>query len=107
MIDIATTTRIRSLNVVQLGLMAGVIYAVLGIIAGLFEGLIFAGAGSMFNAMYPMMPHFGTSSIVLFPLFFAVAAFIGGFLYGLIGGAIYNLVAGWIGGVEVQLETRG
>jgi hypothetical protein len=27
-----------------------------------------------------------------------------GFLGGVIGGAIYNLIAGWIGGIEVEVE---
>lgn len=101
---IGTTTRVRSFNVVQLALMAGVLYALLGIILGFIEGLAMAMAGSAF-AGYGM-PSIGPLSIVLFPILFAIFLFIAGFLYGLIGGALYNLVAGWIGGVEVQLETR-
>ena len=101
---IGTTTRIRSFNVVQLALMAGVLYALLGVIAGFFEGLAAMSAGSLFSGYG--MPSFGPLSIVLFPILFAVILFVAGFFYGLIGGALYNLVAGWIGGVEVQLETR-
>ncbi|MGC2129493.1 MAG: hypothetical protein WA629_05275 [Candidatus Aquilonibacter sp.] len=101
---IGTTTRVRSFNVVQLALMAGVLYALLGVIAGFFEGLAAMTAGSFFSGYG--MPSFGPLSIVLFPILFAVFLFVAGFLYGLIGGALYNLVAGWIGGVEVQLETR-
>lgn len=101
---IGTTTRVRSFNVVQLGLMAGVVYALLVIIIGFIEGLAYMTAGSAF-AGYGM-PNVGALGIVLFPILFAVFLFIAGFLYGLIGGALYNLVAGWIGGVEVQLETR-
>lgn len=101
---IGTTTRVRSFNVVQLALMAGVLYALLGIVIGLIEGLAMMTAGSAFQGYG--MPSFGPLSIVLFPIILAIFGFIGGFLYGLIGGALYNLVAGWIGGVEVQLETR-
>jgi hypothetical protein len=100
---IGTTTRVRSFNVVQLGLMAGVLYALLGIIVGFIEGLAVMIAGSAFSGYG--MPNVGALGIVLFPILFAVFLFVGGFLYGLIGGALYNLVAGWIGGVEVQLET--
>lgn len=28
-----------------------------------------------------------------------------GFLSGLIGSAIYNLMAGWVGGIEIELES--
>ncbi|HTU70921.1 MAG TPA: hypothetical protein VMF11_11445 [Candidatus Baltobacteraceae bacterium] len=104
MIDATTTTRIRSLNVIQLALMLGVLYALFGIIAGLIAGLAASTAGSAFGGYG--MPNFGAISIVLFPIFYGVLLFIGGFLYGLIGGALYNLVAGWIGGIEMRLETR-
>jgi hypothetical protein len=52
------------------------------------------------------VPNYGFLGIVLFPIIYGVGAFIAGFIEGLIIGAIYNLVAGWIGGVEVQLEAR-
>ncbi len=34
------------------------------------------------------------------PVIYAVM----GFVFGIIGSALYNLVAGWIGGIEVDVE---
>jgi hypothetical protein len=99
-----TTTRVRSINVVQLALMYGIICAVLGIIAGLLIALAFLTAPGYFAQTG--MTGFGPLSIVLFPVIYAILLFIYGFIVGLIIAALYNLVAGWIGGVEVQLEPR-
>lgn len=104
MIATTTTVRLRSFSVVQFALMGGVVYALIGIIAGLFEGLAAMTASSMFQGYG--LPNIGAFGIVLFPIFFAVLLFIFGFIYGLIGAALYNLVAGWIGGIEMRLETR-
>ena len=97
------TTRIRSFNAVQLGLVLGVLYAILAFIAGIFEALFvsyfsFAPSSSETN--------FGAMNFLIFPIGGIIGGFIGGFLYGLIGGALYNLVAGWVGGIELQLEAR-
>jgi hypothetical protein len=54
----------------------------------------------------PYFPNVGYLGIVLFPIIYGIGGFIAGFIDGLIIGAVYNLVAGWIGGVEVQLEAR-
>src|SRR5262249_35967573 len=37
---------------------------------------------------------------IFFPIIYAVM----GFIVGVIGAAIYNLLAGWIGGIEVEVE---
>lgn len=37
---------------------------------------------------------------ILLPIFYTIM----GFLIGLIGAAIYNLIAGWLGGIEVEVE---
>jgi hypothetical protein len=105
---IGTTTRVRSFNVVQLGLMYGIIVAVICVIIGLIFGLILGLGGAALGTLSSNsgMPNFGPISIILFPIIYGIGGFIGGFVEGLIIGALYNLVAGWIGGVEVQLETR-
>jgi hypothetical protein len=103
---IGTTTRVRSFNIVQLALMYGIICAIIGVILGFFAGLVFGLGGSALSALSPGMPNVGPLAIILFPVVYGVALFVGGFIEGLIIAALYNLVAGWIGGVEVQLEAR-
>jgi hypothetical protein len=100
---VGTTTRVRSFNVVQLGLMYGIICAVIGVVIGLLLGL-FSGALASVPGGY--FPNIGFLGIVLFPIIYGIGGFIAGFIEGLIIGALYNLVAAWIGGVEVQLEAR-
>jgi hypothetical protein len=99
-----TTTRVRSINVVQFALMYGIICAVLGVIAGLVLAFVTMASPSMFSPAG--IPSFGPLAIVLFPILYAIILFIYGFIGGLIIAGLYNLVAGWIGGVEVQLEPR-
>ena len=99
-----TTTRVRSINVVQFALMYGIICAVFGIIVGLLAAFAFLVAPAAFAQTG--MTNLGPLSIVLFPIIYAIVLFIYGFIAGLIIAALYNLVAGWIGGVEVQLEPR-
>ena len=99
-----TTTRVRSINVVQLALMYGIICVVLGVIVGLLLAVAFMAAPTISSETG--MPNIGPLAIVVFPIVYAILFFIGGFLEGLILAALYNLVAGWIGGVEVQLEPR-
>jgi hypothetical protein len=99
-----TTTRVRSINVVQLALMYGIICAVLGIIAGLILALSFMVSPAVLSETG--LPNIGALAIILFPIIYAILLFIYGFIAGLIIAALYNLVAGWIGGVEIQLEPR-
>jgi hypothetical protein len=99
-----TITRVRSINATQLALMYGVICAVFGIIAGLFIAIFAMAEPGTFSQAG--MPSIGALAIVLFPIIYAILLFIYGFIVGLIVAALYNLVAGWIGGVEVQLEPR-
>lgn len=99
-----TTTRLRSINVVQLALMYGVICAVFGVVLGIFLAVAIMIVPTMTSTAG--MPNVGPLSIILFPIIYAILLFIAGFIEGLIIAALYNLVAGWIGGVEIQLEPR-
>ncbi len=101
---IATTSRVRSINVVQFALMYGVICAVFGVILGLI--LAFAFMVSPAISSTTGMPNIGPLAIIAFPILYAILLFIAGFIDGLIIAALYNVAAGWIGGVEIQLESR-
>lgn len=96
---IRTTSRLRSINPVQLGLVLGLIYAVLSFFIAILL-LIFSSMAPFAMGSYFMFGHSALTLIV-----FPVCYFIAGFIGGLISAAIYNLVAGWIGGVEITLDT--
>ena len=91
-----TTQRIRRINPMQAAKIVATLYLLLGIIFVpffLFISRFSPQQGGMFAGM-----GFGLAIIV--PVLYA--AF--GFVATLIAAAIYNLVAGWVGGIEIDLE---
>jgi len=101
--------RIKRVAPLQAGKMLGVLYACMGLIFLPFSALaalagVFpqqtqqaqATSGAPMAIAAGMMIGFG----VLMPVIYGVM----GFVFGVIGAAIYNLIAGWIGGIEVEVE---
>jgi hypothetical protein len=43
---------------------------------------------------------FGAAAVVLLPVFYGVM----GFVVKLIGASLYNVIAGWVGGVELDVQ---
>jgi len=80
----------------------GLIYGTLGLIfmpivqlVG-FAGMMPGGRGSVFSGIA------GIVLAVLLPVLYGGM----GFVMGAIGALLYNLFAKWIGGIEVQVESR-
>jgi hypothetical protein len=97
-----TTTRLRSVNPLQCGLVLGLLYAILAFIVALLYALFGAALLAGMRSVYPgMMPMMGIGLVIAAPIIYFVAGFLG----GLIGAALFNLVAGWVGGVEVTFEA--
>jgi hypothetical protein len=94
-----TIKRIGPLSAAKI---TGTLYALLGLIAGGIVSLIsmlggFASASPEGAALGAL---FGMGAIVLFPLLYGG----GGFLATLLGAWLYNLVAGFVGGVEMDIQ---
>ena len=96
---------LKSIGVLSAAKIVGVMYAVMGLIMGLF----FAALLSYIPAMVPpsesqipgwIAPMFGVGSIVIMPIMYGIMGFVG----GAIGAVIYNVLAGSIGGLELHLE---
>ena len=77
-----------------------------------FMGLMYLLFGLLFIPFFLLMgmfapgeesgfPFGGTIFAVAMPVLYGIFGIIG----GAIGAALYNLVAGWVGGLEVELET--
>ena len=85
--------QIRRFSIGQSAKFLGVLYALFG--------LIFV---PVFLLMEMFAPEgtggFGTMFAIAMPVMYGVFGIIG----GAIGAALYNLVAGWVGGIEVELE---
>lgn len=84
--------QIRRFGIGQTAKVVAVLYALMGL---LFVPIFLIAA--MFS---PEETGFGTGLALALPILYGVL----GFIFTAIGCAIYNVVAGWIGGVEVELD---
>jgi hypothetical protein len=86
--------RIRRFSIGQSAKFLGVLYLLFGLLFVPFFLLIdiFGPEGQGFP--------FGAMFAIAMPLMYAGFGVIG----GAIGAALYNLVAGWVGGIEVELD---
>jgi uncharacterized membrane protein (DUF485 family) len=80
------------------------IHALFGIIIGLVYGIFFAILGVMVGVRHEMfgLEALGLVSIILFPIIFAIMAFI----CGAIMAFLYNIFADKFGGVVVTLAEK-
>jgi hypothetical protein len=100
----ATVKRVGPGSAFKIGL---VMYAILGLILGIFMAFISMVAGTLGSLGESAAPGakllgfgMGFGAIIFFPIGYGV---IGG-IFAAIGAAIYNLVAGWVGGLEVDIS---
>ena len=79
------------------GLLVGIMVAFFSTVAG--------SLGSMASAGNPVAARFlgfgmGVGAVIIFPICYGIF----GGVVGAISAALYNLVAGWIGGLEVEIN---
>ena len=99
---------IRRVGVVSMAKLMGVLYGGIGLLVGaafaLFSivggGALLAGGGEEGALGGGMMMGMGVAMIVIAPVFYGIT----GFLAGALTGWLYNLAAGWVGGVEVDIQ---
>ena len=85
--------RITKFSIGQSAKFLGVLY--------LLFGLLFVPFFLLMGAFAPEgSAPFGTVFAVAMPVMYGVLGLVG----GAIGAALYNLVAGWVGGIEVELD---
>jgi len=81
--------------------IAGVLYAIIGVLIGAFVSLISAAGAFIGSAENSPFPRFlGAAAIIVFPIFYGVM----GFVTTLIAAWLYNVLAGWVGGVELEVQ---
>lgn len=93
---------VKRIGPLSLAKISGMLYALMGLIVGAFISL-FSVVGGAFApgkdaGVVGML--FGAAAIVILPIFYGLL----GFVMSLIGAALYNLVAGWVGGVELDVQ---
>lgn len=96
---------LRRIGVMSCGKLSGALYSVFGLVGGVIFALFsLLGAGmaaSQTDQPEPLLGAvFGVGAVIIMPLFYGAM----GFVMGIITAALYNFVAGWIGGIELELE---
>lgn len=93
---------VRSVGILSVGKIQGVMYAIMGVIFGSFSTLLSllgivarGGARGGIDAVL-----LGVGAILFFPVFFGLL----GFISGVILAVIYNLLAAAVGGIEIEFE---
>jgi hypothetical protein len=94
---------IKSVKPLSVAKIAGVLYALLGLIIGACFSLVGMVASSFANSSESNIPPmfgamFGAAAIIIMPIFYGVI----GFIFALIGAVIYNIVAKMTGGIEIE-----
>jgi len=87
-VSVISVANVYGLVMVCIGLIIGLVYAFLGCAIGAAADMGGVGFG------------FGLIGIIILPILYGIM----GWVSGAIGAALYNLVAGWIGGVQIELE---
>ncbi|MCC7043160.1 MAG: hypothetical protein IT183_04820 [Acidobacteria bacterium] len=95
---------IKRINPMSIAKIAGVVYAVIGLLVGAMFSL-FAIGGAMFmpagsDGAGTFGAIFGVAAIVLAPIFYGVLGFVTTFIAAL----IFNAAAGVTGGVEIEVQ---
>jgi hypothetical protein len=94
----AVLKRIGPGSAFKVGLVS---YGVVGLVAGIFCSLVVV-TGTSFapHAHIPFMGTIGVLAVVVCPIVWGILGGIG----AVISVLIYNLAAGWVGGVEVDIN---
>ena len=101
--------QVRRVGVLSLAKMYAVTMAAFGLIFGVIYGLIFmvvggammAGGGRDAGTAGASSLVIGLIMMVAIPVFYGIL----GFVAGALGGVIYNVAAGFVGGIELELEN--
>jgi hypothetical protein len=98
--------KLTRIGVVSTGVTLAALYAIIGIIYALIYAAILAFFGALISsksaspAGVAIMGVGAIFIVVVFPIFFAVAGFIGGALMAL----VYNFVAKYTGGISFEVS---
>ena len=104
------TLELKRVDIVSLFKVAFVLYAVLGLVAGLMVALVFMMFGTLGSFLGDEgIPGFGmvtgVAGIVAVPVLSMIYGIMGSIVVTIIG-LLYNLAAGRVGGVKFEFETK-
>lgn len=95
---------VKRIDVFTIAKMMGALYALLGLIGGLFMFVMFSltAIAAPGRNSFPVGIVAGIGILFFVPFFYGIAGFIGGAITGL----LYNLLASYIGGIEFEFAPR-
>ena len=96
-VGVVSLAKLMGLMYAAIGLLFGVVYALFAVIGG---GAMLAMGGEEGAVGGGMMMGIGLAAVVLAPIFYGIAGFLG----GLISAFFYNLAAKYTGGVEIDVQ---
>lgn len=99
-VGVFSYAKITAVTTAAFGLIFGIIY---GLIVIIFGAAIMAGGGRDTGAAGAGGIVIGLLIMVGVPIIYGVI----GFIFGAIGALIYNIAAGFVGGIELELENVG
>lgn len=98
--------KIKKIGIISCAKVCALVMTIIGFLAGIFAAFFSLGPChttdniSCLIQLCPFHSEMGFWAIIIFPVSYAIM----GFVAGLLGAYIYNLVAGWVGGIEIELE---
>lgn len=102
-----TKFTIRRVGAISLANISGLMYALLGLVGGVFVALFSMFGAAVANATgragNPFGAAFGMAAIFVLPILYGIL----GWIIGAITAGLYNLLAGMIGGVQVECDQHG
>ena len=103
------TLELKRVDIGSLFRVAFVLYAVLGLVAGLMVAMVFMMMGSLGSFLSDEgLPGFGmltgVAGVAMVPVLSMMYGIMGSIVVTMVG-LLYNLAAGRVGGVKVEFET--
>ena len=100
--------RIKSVGVLSVAKVFGLVYGALGLlivpiflVVGLASSMAMKHAAAGANIPNSIGPIFAIFMAIAAPITYGLI----GFVSGAISALIYNLIAGWVGGIEMELDV--
>ena len=97
-VGVFSCAKIYSVTLAAFGIIIGVIYGLIFMVVG---GAMMAGGGRDSGPAGVSSFVIGLIMMVAIPIFYGVI----GFIAGIIGGLVYNVASGFVGGLEIELES--
>ena len=92
---------VRRMGPLSLAKVSATLYGLIGLLVGGVISLVSVVGGALAgDEAAPMGMLFGVAAVILLPIFYGGI----GLVTSLIGASLYNLVAGWVGGIELDMQ---